>query len=138
MVKYSGLLSFLLGYSMLAARVLVGFEPFMKVDKDVKAKAEEITSGVDSAEDKIQKIFDFCRTDIKNTSDANSGFTDDQIEKLKDNKKPSDTLKRGVGSAIDVNLLFAALVNAAGFEAHIALLPDRGQRLFDRTVVIPG
>ena len=138
MVKYSGFLSFLLGYSLLAARVHVGFEPFMKVDKDVKAKAEEITSGVDSAEDKIQKIFDFCRTNIKNTSDANSGFTDDQIEKLKDNKKPSDTLKRGVGSATDVNLLFAALVNAAGFEAHVALLPDRGQRLFDRNVVIPG
>ncbi|HSK64846.1 MAG TPA: hypothetical protein VK893_13425, partial [Pyrinomonadaceae bacterium] len=42
------------------------------------------------------------------------------------------------GSAIDVNLLFAALVNAAGFEARVALLPDRGQRLFDRNVVIPG
>jgi hypothetical protein len=138
MVKYSGLLSFILGYSMFAARVKVGFEPYMKVDKDVKAKAEEITSGVDAAEEKIQKIFDFCRTNIKNTSASNSGFTDDQIEKLKDNKKPSDTLKRGVGSAIDVNLLFAALVNAAGFEAHVALLPDRGQRLFDRNVVIPG
>jgi hypothetical protein len=138
MVKYSGLLSLLLGYSMLAARVHVGFEPFMKVDKEIKAKAAEITEGAATPEETVQKIFDFCRTNIKNTNDSNSGFTDDQIEKLKDNKKPSDTLKRGVGSGMDVNLLFAALVNASGMEAYIALLPDRGQRLFDRNVVIPG
>ena len=138
MVKYSGLLSFLLGYSMYAARIRFGFEPYMKVDKEIKAKAAEITAGAATADEKIQKIFDFCRANIKNTNAANSGFTDDQIEKLKDNKKPSDTLKRGVGSAIDVNLLFAALVNASDMEAYVALLPDRGQRLFDRNVVIPG
>lgn len=138
MVKYSGFLSFLLGYSMLAARIQIGFEPFLKIDKEIKAKAAEITEGATTPDQKLQKIFDFCRANVKNTNDPNSGFTDDQIEKLKDNKKPSDTLKRGVGSAIDVNLLFAALVNAAGLEARIALLPDRGQRLFDRNVVIPG
>ncbi|HEU4795267.1 MAG TPA: DUF3857 and transglutaminase domain-containing protein, partial [Pyrinomonadaceae bacterium] len=138
MVKYFGVLSFLLDYPMLAARVQVAFEPFMKVDKEIKAKAAEITAGAATPEQKVQKIFDFCRTNIKNISYSNSGFTDDQIEKLKDNKKPSDTLKRGVGSAMDVNLLFAALVNAAEMEAHIALLPDRGERLFDRDVFIPG
>jgi hypothetical protein len=138
MVKYSNLFSFLLGYEMLAYRVKVGFEPFMKVDKEIKEKAAEITAGVSTPEEKLQKIFGFVRANVKNTSDANSGFTDDQIEKLKDNKKPSDTLKRGVGSGTDVNLLFAALVNAAGMEACVALLPDRGQRLFERNVVIPG
>jgi hypothetical protein len=138
MVKYSGLFSLLLGYSMVATQVHIGFEPFLKVDKEIKAKAAEITAGATTPDEKLEKIFDFCRTSIKNTNDTNSGFTDDQIEKLKDNKKPSDTLKRGVGSGLDVNLLFAALVNAAGLEARIALLPDRGQRLFDRNVVIPG
>ena len=57
---------------------------------------------------------------------------------MKENKKPSDTLKRGVGPGIDINLLFAALANAAGFEARVAMLPDRGRRFFDRNVVIPG
>lgn len=138
MVKYSGFLSLLLGYSMLAAQINLGYGPFLKVDKEIKEKAAEITAGATTPDQKLQKIFDFCRANIKNTSDPNSGFTDDQIEKLKDNKKPSDTLKRGVGSAVDVNLLFAALVNAAGLEARVALLPDRGERLFDRNVVIPG
>ncbi len=136
MVKY-GLISFL-GYTLVAARVRIGFEPFLKVDKEIKAKAAEITAGVATPEEKLQKIFDFCRANVKNTNDTNSGFTDDQIEKFKENKKPSDTLKRGVGTGMDVNLLFAALVNAAGMEAYVALAPDRGQRLFDRSVVIPG
>ena len=73
-----------------------------------------------------------------NTDDKNAGFSDEELEKLKENKKPSDTLKRGVGSAVDINLLFAALANAAGFDARVALLPDRGQRFFDRNVVVPG
>lgn len=138
MVKYFSIISLLIGYPMLASQVYTGFQPYMKVDKDIKAKAAEITAGATTDDEKLEKIFDFVRTNIKNTQDENSGFTDDQIEKLKENKKPSDTLKRGVGPGIDINLLFAALANAAGLEARVALLPDRGQRLFDRNVHIPG
>jgi Domain of Unknown Function with PDB structure (DUF3857)/Transglutaminase-like superfamily len=138
MVKYYSIFSLLLGYPMLASQVYTGFQPYMKVDKEIKAKAAEITAGATTDDEKLQKIFEFVRTNIKNTQDENSGFTDDQIEKLKENKKPSDTLKRGVGPGIDVNLLFAALANAAGLEARVALLPDRGQRLFERDVQIPG
>ena len=138
MVKYYSILSLLLGYPMLASQVYTGFQPYMKVDKEIKAKAAEITAGATTDDEKLQKIFEFVRTNIKNTQDENSGFTEDQIEKLKENKKPSDTLKRGVGPGIDINLLFAALANAAGLEARVALLPDRGQRLFERDVHIPG
>ena len=138
MVKYMTIFSLLLGYNMVAAQVYIGFQPYLKVDKEIKQKVTEITAEADSAEEQIDKIFQFCRTNIKNTSDKTLGFTEDDIEKLKENKKPSDTLKRGVGPGIDINLLFAAMVNAAGFEARVALLPDRGQRLFDRSVVIPG
>ena len=138
MVKYYSILSMLLGYPMLASSVYNGFQSYMKVDKEIKAKAAEITAGASTDDEKLEKIFEFVRTNIKNTQDENSGFTDDQIEKLKENKKPSDTLKRSVGPGIDINLLFAALANAAGLEARVALLPDRGQRLFDRNVHIPG
>lgn len=138
MVKYYSIFSLLLGYPMLASQVYIGFGPYMKVDKEIKAKAAEITAGATTDDEKLQKIFDFVRTNIKNTQDENSGFTEDQIEKLKENKKPSDTLKRGVGPGIDINLLFAALANAAGMQARVALLPDRGQRLFDPSVQIPG
>jgi Domain of Unknown Function with PDB structure (DUF3857)/Transglutaminase-like superfamily len=138
MVRYMNIFTLLLGYNMLGAQVYVFSQPYLKADKEIKQKVTEITANVDSAEDQIDKIFQFCRNNIKNTSDRTQGFTADDIEKLKENKKSSDTLKRGVGPAIDVNLLFAAMVNAAGFDARIALLPDRGERLFDPNVVVPG
>ena len=137
-VRYLTLLSLIYGYNMVAAQLYIGLKPYLKVDKEIKQKVAEITAGVDSAEAQIDKIFDFCRNNIKNTSDKSLGFTEDDIEKLKENKKPSDTLKRGVGPGIDINLLFAAMVNAAGFDARVALLPDRGERLFDRGAYVRG
>ena len=138
MVRYSGLFASFLGYYLLANTLHEGFKPFLKVDDQIKRKAAEITADAKTPEEKLDKIFEFCRTNIKNTNDTNSGFSDEQIEKLKENKKPSDTLKRGVGPGIDINLLFAALANAAGFETRVALLPDRGKRFFDKNDVIPG
>jgi hypothetical protein len=138
MVRYSHVFFDFLSYPLLASRVYFGFQPFMKVDDSIKKKAAEIVAGANTPEEKIDKIFSFCRENIKNTDDKSAGFSEDDLEKLKENKKPSDTLKRGVGPGIDVNLLFAALANAAGLETRMALLPDRGRRLFNRNVVIPG
>ncbi|HKU75209.1 MAG TPA: DUF3857 domain-containing protein [Pyrinomonadaceae bacterium] len=136
MVRYSGLAS--LSYYLLAGTIYYGLDSWLKVDDQIKKKAAEITAGATTPEEKLEKIFEFCRTNIKNTHDVNAGFSEDQIEKLKENKKPSDTLKRGVGPGIDINLLFAALAKAAGFDTRIALLPDRGKRLFNKNEVVPG
>jgi Domain of Unknown Function with PDB structure (DUF3857)/Transglutaminase-like superfamily len=136
MIRYSGLAS--LSYYILAGTLYYGLDSFLKVDDTIKKKAAEITVGATTPEEKLAKIFEWCRTNIKNTNDINAGFSEDDIEKLKENKKPSDTLKRGVGPGIDINLLFAALAKAAGFEVRIALLPDRGKVLFNKNEVIPG
>jgi len=138
MVRYAGFFDTFIGYPLLAVNVYTVFQPFMKVDNDIKRKAAELIAGATTPEEKLQRIFEFCRDNIKNTDDKNAGFTEEQLEKLKDNKKPSDTLKRGVGSGGDINLLFAALVNATGYDARVALLPDRGRRFFDRSVYVPG
>src|ERR1044072_4367496 len=112
MVRYSGLA--FLSYYILAGTLYYGLDSFLKVDDQIKKKAAEITLNAKTPEEKLEKIFEFCRTNIKNTNDINAGFSDDKIEKLKANKKPSDTLKRGVGPGIDINLLFATLAKAAG------------------------
>lgn len=137
MVRYFTLASLFSAYPLLAVEIHHAFQPFMKVDKEIKQKSNEITDGVNSPDEQLQKLLEFCRTNIKNTDDRNA-FTEEQLEKIKDNKKPADTLKRGVGTSGDINLLFAAMVNALGFEARVALLPDRGRRLFDPNVTIPG
>lgn len=138
LVKYHDRYAPVGDYQTLANSYFTSWQPYLKVDDDIKRKSTEIIAGANTPEAKLEKIFAFCRANIKNTYDKNSGFTLEDLKKLDANKKPADTLNRGVGTGVDINLLFAALANAAGLEAHVALLPDRGKRLFDRNVVIPG
>jgi len=137
MINYNSLFS-MLGYVTLASQVYLGYQPFLKVDDEIKSKSAELVAGATTPEEKLEKIYSFCRNNIKNISDKTSGYTADEIEKMKENKKPADTLKHGAGKGVDIDLLFAALVNAAGIEARVALVPDRSKIFFDRTVVIPG
>jgi hypothetical protein len=82
----------------------------------------------------LQRLFDFCRDKIKNATDDASGLTPDERKKLKNNNNPSDTLKRGTGTAADIDLLFAALANASGLDARIVLAPNRGDLFFDKGI----
>ena len=125
-------------YEIYAKRIFAGFESFMTPDDPIKRKAAEITAGATTPEEKIEKIFAFCRTNIKNLDDKNAGITDQQLEKLRENKKLSDVLTGGIASSVEINLLFSALARGAGFQTRIVLLPDRGRRLFDPDVVVPG
>jgi hypothetical protein len=138
MIKYQNIFTLLAGYQVMAHELFIVSQPYLKVDDEIKRKSAEIIAGATTPEEKLEKIFAFCRANIKNTSDKSSGFTREEIKKLKENKKSADTLKRGVGPGIDIDLLFGALANAAGFDARLALAPDRGKRFFDRNVVVPG
>ncbi|HYJ45770.1 MAG TPA: DUF3857 and transglutaminase domain-containing protein, partial [Pyrinomonadaceae bacterium] len=104
----------------------------MKVSDDVKAAVAEIIGDAATPEQKLQRIYDFCRTKIKNTSDDASGLTADERKKLKENKSPSDTLKAGMGTGTNIDGLFAALAKAAGFDARLALAGNRDDKFFDR------
>jgi transglutaminase-like putative cysteine protease len=106
----------------------------LKANDEVKQMAVSLTEGAKTDEEKIANLFDFCRYKIKNTSNDASGLTSEERAKLKDNKTPSDTLKRGMGTGGDIDLLFAALANAAGLDARIVLAPDRGDIFFDKSL----
>ena len=106
----------------------------LKANDDVKQMATSLTADAKSDDEKIERLFEFCRTKIKNAGDDASGLTPDERAKLKDNKNPSDTLKRGIGGGGDIDLLFGALANALGFDARIVLAPDRGDIFFDKAL----
>ncbi|HEV3486726.1 MAG TPA: transglutaminase domain-containing protein, partial [Vicinamibacterales bacterium] len=53
--------------------------------------------------------------------------------KAKDNKNAGDVLKRGVGTAEDVVLLFVALASAAGLDARVAAAPDRATTVINQS-----
>jgi hypothetical protein len=104
----------------------------IKPNDEVKKLAASLIAEAKTDDEKLQRLFDYCRTNIKNAGNDASGLSTEEREKLKDNKSPADTLKRGIGYGRDIDTLFAALANAAGFDARIALSPDRGDLFFDK------
>jgi transglutaminase-like putative cysteine protease len=104
----------------------------MKASDDVKQATATAVAGETDDEKKVQKIFDYVRAHIKNINDDASGMSADDIKKLKENKTPSDTLKRAEGNWHDINMLFAAMVTSAGLDARVVNLPRRSDIFFPK------
>ena len=102
----------------------------LKPGKDLKAAAAEITAGASTDDEKLAKIFEFCKTRVKNTT-YDASLTDDQREEIKPNKSTSDTYKKMQGTSGDINELFASLATALGFEARLAFGGDRSEKFFN-------
>jgi hypothetical protein len=109
-------------------------KPTMKVNSDVQKAAVEVAGGEKDPTEKLSKLYTFVRSKIRRYTDDALKMTPEQISKLKDNATPGDTLKRGIGNAHDMNLLFGALATAAGFEARVAFASDRSDTFFDRNL----
>ncbi len=116
----------------LGKRMYEQTKSLLKVNDEVRQAAATVVADAKTEEEKIQRLYEFCRTKIRNVSDDASGLTPEERKKMKDNKSPSDTLKRGVGVGADIDLLFAALATASGFDARIVLAPDRGNMFFNK------
>jgi hypothetical protein len=105
----------------------------LKVSDEIRRAATEAIGDATSPEQKLERLFNFCRAKIKNIRDDASGLTAADRAKLKLNESPSDTLKQGMGTSRDIDCLFAALATAAGFEARIVRVANRGVIFFDPT-----
>jgi hypothetical protein len=103
---------------------------FAKPTKLVKQKASELTANTGTDTEKLSKIYAFTQKEIKNIS-YDSTFTDEQREKVKVGDM-DDVLKKGMGASVYIDLLFASLARAAGYEVNIVLSGDRSENFFDR------
>lgn len=103
----------------------------LKANDEVKRKAAEIVGDAATDEQKLERLYEFCRTQIKNVDDDISQATAEQKEKAREVKPAHDILKRGFGDASDVRTLFGALATAAGFDARVALTAGRDDIFFD-------
>ena len=108
-------------------------KPRMKLNDDVRKAALDAVGGVSDPDEKLRRLFDLCRSRVKNIHSAESTMTSDELANRKENKTPSDTLKRGQGNGSEINMLFAAMATAAGFDVRPVLLPDRSDIFFDST-----
>jgi Domain of Unknown Function with PDB structure (DUF3857)/Transglutaminase-like superfamily len=107
-----------------------GWYDFMtKPDKEVKRVAEEVTAAATTPEAKLDKLYEYCQTQIRNTS-FDPTLTDDDRKKLAPNKSTGDVLKHKYGSAQFIDLLFGAMANALGLQTRVAFLSDRSELFF--------
>ncbi|MGA2434519.1 MAG: DUF3857 and transglutaminase domain-containing protein [Bryobacteraceae bacterium] len=117
-------------WSWYANRVASRFNPLMKANGPIRDKAKELTAGASTPEEKLKRLYDYCRTSIKNIDRPGSGYTPEQRKDWKEDKSSDDTLRQGAGRRRDINLLFGALAIAAGFDAQMAEMPNRHQMFF--------
>ena len=101
----------------------------VKVNGDVKQIAATATAGAKTDDEKMARLVEYCRKNIKDLNGRE--ITTEEREGSKANRTTVDTLKRGTGSAEEINYAFAALAAAAGFEARLARLANRSTFLFD-------
>jgi hypothetical protein len=105
----------------------------MKVSVEVKNAAATAINGAATPEEKLEKLFEFCRSKIKNINDDASGLTAEERAKLKESKSPAETLSRGMGTGNDIDMLFAAMAIASGFDARVVKLASRSDVFFDKS-----
>jgi Domain of Unknown Function with PDB structure (DUF3857) len=105
----------------------------MKVSDEIKQAAAKAIGDATTPEQKLERLFEFCRTSIKNIHNDSSGMTTEERAKTKENKSPADTLKRGAGTGHDIDMLFAALATAGGFDTRVVNLGDRSDTFLNKT-----
>ncbi len=104
----------------------------LKPGGDSKKLISEIVALTDTDDEKLRKIFDYTKAKIKNIT-YDTTITDEERDKIKANSSPEQTLKKGQGTANEINDVFATLAVAAGFEARITFTGDRSEIFFSRT-----
>ena len=102
----------------------------LKPGKTLVSAAEQISAGANTPEEKIAKIYEFCKTKIKNI-DFDPSLTDEAKEAIKANKNPEDTYKKMQGTSDEVRELFASLTDGLGFETRFAFGGNRNEKFFN-------
>ena len=109
----------------------------LKIDGDIKKAAAEIVQGAANEAEKVARIKKFCLAKVVNIDDDRSVMSAEDRENVKENKRPSDTLASGSGNSSDINMLFAALLDAAGITARPARSAGRDDRFFNPAFLDP-
>jgi hypothetical protein len=100
----------------------------VKVNGEIKDMAAQITAGAATDDAKLEKLLNYCRTQIKDI--RGDSITTAELEKAKANHTTVDTLHRKQGDDVDIAMAFLALAQGAGFDARRADISDRATFLF--------
>lgn len=111
--------------------VYEAYKPVLKPTDEIRKATAEAIGDAATPQEKLLRLYNYSRDKIKNINDDAAGISKDERAKIKENKTPTDTLKRGTGTGEDIDVLFAAMANAAGFDARITRTSDREKIFFN-------
>lgn len=123
-------------WGMISKKAQEKLEFIAKPTSAIQAALAGIGPSSETDAAKLQKIYDYCRTKIIDRYSDASGLSAKERKKLKPNENASDTLKTGNGSRRDINVLFAALARAAGFDARFVACNNRKELIFQPQLTV--
>ena len=97
----------------------------IKINDEIRQAANTAMEDANADDDRLRRIFEYCRRQVKNTTDQGAGLSASDRSGKKENRTPADTLRQGAGSPAEINQLFAAMATAAGFDVRLARVGDR-------------
>jgi hypothetical protein len=110
-------------------------EHFIGNRKEVAQAAADALGSETDSEKKLRKLYARAQQ-IRNLSYERERTEQEQKkEHLKDNQNAGDVLARGAGYRNDITRLFVGLARSAGFNASIVRVGNRGQKLFDKSLL---
>jgi hypothetical protein len=105
-------------------------EHFIGKKNALEPEVAKTVSSDDSPEVKLRKLYARAQQ-VRNLSDEDSKSEKEaKQENLKKNNNAADVLNHGYGNAREINLLYIAMVRAAGFDANQVLVAPRNYSSF--------
>jgi hypothetical protein len=106
----------------------------VRLTDDVRRAAAEACAGAATPEQKVAALVKYVRAKVQRT-DIESALPEPASGAPRD-RSAKDVLTRGRGDAADTLTVFLALAQAAGLDARLALVADRGDIGFDPSMTI--
>ena len=99
-----------------------------KPSDPIGKKAAELVQGATTDDEKLRRIYQFIQKEIRNV-DFDTTLSEADRDKVKQDHV-EDTLKLRMGNSVFIELLFASLARASGFEVNIVFSGDRSDSFF--------
>lgn len=106
----------------------------LRPTSEIRAAATSAIQGATDGQDRIRRIFEDVRKNIRDINDDGAGFTPQERENYKPNKSVGDTLKRKVGNWHDLSMLFCSMLTSVGFDARFANVSTKRDARFNKSL----
>ena len=113
-------------------------DKFIGNSREIQNAATQAVGGETDPEKKLRKLYARAQQIRNLTFERERTAREDKEEHLKRNSDAQEVLQRGYGTSWDVNVTFAAMARAAGFDANLLGVSDRKELSFNKVVLWPG